>query len=101
MRIGNHDVDKKLFEGYVRLMRAERANPLLEYDDARWKVHCQILESVGFEHRGGACVNVPRKLSKPTRAGKTYDEAPAEGTPPELADFDSALSAAVELFLED
>lgn len=105
MHIGNYDVDRKLFQMYVRAIIAIRNSPFEEcYEQSRWDIHCRILESVGLRQGGAAYNDSPSRMQTPTRKSvATSDNHPEPfmpRKPAEVEAFNDALHAEADLYLK-
>lgn len=106
MKIGNHEVDRKLFEMYIRAITATKASPFeAKYDDERWALHTRILEDAGLRRGGAAYYDSPSRMQSPTRksvmnAMETSAHLSLFPNNPAAEEFNDALQREVEMFLE-
>lgn len=106
MKIGNHEVDRKLFEMYLRAIIATKASPFeAGYEDERWILHTRILEDAGLRRGGAAYCDSATRMQPPTRksvaeAMKTSPHLSLFPNNPAAKEFNDALQMEVETFLE-
>ena len=106
MKIGNYDVDRKLFEMYIRAITATKVSPFEPcYEDERWLLHTRILEDAGLRRGGAAYDDSPARMQPPTRksvmdAVNTSEQLSLFPNNPAAREFNDALQKEVEMFLE-
>lgn len=106
MKIGNYEVDRKLFEMYIRAIIATKASPFeARYDDERWVLHICILEDAELRRGGAAYNDSASRRQLPTRKSATEAMKNSEHVslfPNNTAakEFNDALQREVEIFIE-